>query len=1073
MTLQEDRLRVQTHLGVNMVVEAGAGTGKTTLLVDRLCLCALVQQVPPEKIVALTFTEKAAAEIKARFILKLQHILHALEQGTEDRTLTLLRTHFTVPETELLARTQQALARVDRASIGTIHSFCAEILKTFPLEAHLSPNAQIDAGQKAAQLFEIRWNRFLDEQLGLHAPQKETWKKVLAAISLPELKSFAQELARLKPVTYDYFAHKNLLVQSCQQKAARAQQFCQLYIKPGKKPRALEKALLWAQDCLQRTVCFLNQQPIPPDQGEEPSLGTTSYKDWDPDDIEEARAVVHFAQTVTPQKQHLFLQAYHLLIDLATAVAADCQQEGVLSFDDLIIKTRDLLRDNLQVRRQLKEKWSALFIDEFQDTDPVQGELLFFLAEEPASAAPVWQQVRLQPGKLFVVGDPKQSIYRFRGADITAYENFTRLILAQQGEQCFLRRNFRSTREIIATANQICSRAMVHEPAFQPAYEPIFTPDTTVCQTVEWLFINPPDLLSAGADDYRQNQAEQIARWIAQNLGHLKLQNGRMLALKDIAILLRANTSVQIYTNALRRHGIAFQTEDNKDFFRKQEINDFILFLKAVADPEDPLALAGVLRSPLGGLTDEELFYLSKNGFALAALHTHPRAKHVAQQIEKFHRLSARLPLEELIYQILEQTFLPEACAAAYDGERTLAHLTQFIQWAALSGSSGTLISFISNLEQALTQNPADLNIPLVQEAQDAVTLLTIHKSKGLEFPVVILADLTRKENTSAAPPTHVFSWQYQMYGLRAGKICDANLAFLEEEQKKHSKCEEIRVLYVALTRAREKLLLVADSRDDALKQARPFIQARLFPTGSETILTTPDKSLSVPVLACPYLPPKDFIFKQQAMGSEQETPLTYDWASWAEQNRQRKQAYETQLKAARLLAPSEQETDNLFSEEQRHGAELGSLCHRALELLVSNAQTEVSAACARAAQQLGLPDRQAEALAVVTPFVHAPIFAQIGACRVLACEMPFTLVLEDGNIQNGLMDVVLETPSGEIWVIDYKTDRVAPGKERVLFEQKYRGQLAAYQAAARKIFPGKTVRCSAVFLRTFAAVEL
>ncbi len=1073
MTLQEDRLRVQTQLGVNMVVEAGAGTGKTTLLVDRLCLCALVQQVPPEKMVSLTFTEKSAAEIKARFILKLQHLLNALEQGTEDRTLTLLRTHFNVPDAELLARTQQTLARVDRACVGTIHSFCAEILKTFPLDAHLSPNAQIDAGQKAAQLFDVRWNRFLDEQLGLHAPQKETWKNVLSAISLEQLKSFAQELARLKPVTYDYFAHKDLITRACQQKAARAQQFCQLYIKPGKKPRALEKALLWAQDSLQRTVCFLNQQPIPPAQGEEPALGTTSYKDWDPADIEEARALVQFARDLLPERQSLFLEAYHLLLPLAQEVAADCQQEGVLSFDDLIIKTRNLLRDNLQVRRQLKEKWSALFIDEFQDTDPIQGELLFFLAEENTFAAPAWQQVRLQPGKLFVVGDPKQSIYRFRGADITAYENFTRLILAQQGEQCFLRRNFRSKQEIITIANQICSRAMVQEPSFQPAYEPIFTPDNTVCQAVEWLFVNPDPSRTANADDYRQNQAEQMARWISANVGRLKLQNGRLLALKDIAVLVRANTSVHMYANALRRYGIAFQTEANKDFFRKQEINDFMLFLKAVADPEDPIALAGVLRSPVGGLTDEELFSLSGGGFTLTALKQHPYAKHVAQLIEKFHQLSARLPLGELIYQILEQTFLPEACAVAYDGEQTLAHVTQFIQWAMPYGQTETLLSFISQLELLLEKNPADLSIPIVQEAQDAVTLLTIHKSKGLEFPVVILADLTRKETTSAAAPAHLFSWQYQMYGLRAGKIGDANLVFLEEEQKKHSKCEEVRVLYVALTRAREKLLLVADAREDALKQALPFTQAGLFPTHNNKTLITPDKSLSVPVLAHPYLPPKDFIFKQRVLPSQRQTGLIYDWSAWAKQNQQQKSFYENLQRLAHTLAPSEQDTKSLFSEEQRQGAELGSLCHRALEILLSNTQPEVSAACARAAQQLGAQHRQAEALTVLIPFVHAPIFTQIRSCRILACEMPFTLALDDGNIQNGLMDVVLETLSGEIWVIDYKTDRVAPGKERALFEQKYRGQLTAYQAAARKIFPGKPVKCSAIFIRTFAAVEL
>lgn len=1070
MNLQEDRLFVQTKLGVNLVVEAGAGTGKTTLLIDRLCLCVLVQGTAVEKLVALTFTDKAAAEIKTRFITKLQQLVHAVQTRQEDRTLELLRTQFHVTDEDLVSRAETALARLDRAAIGTIHSFCAEILKAFPLEAGLSPNAQIDTGQKARQLFEIRWNRFLDKELGLEATRAAQWKRVLPEISLPQLKNFAQELSRLTPVEYNYFSQAEKLSGFCEQKAARAQQLYNLYVTKGKKPRALEKALSWACVSLQRTRLFLTKAPVPPPPEEDcPPYANANYKDWDPQDTEEAKGIIQFAQAVTPEKQTVFLEAYQLVLPLSKQVRADCQAEGVLSFDDLIIKTRNLLQQNLYVRRILKEKLEALFIDEFQDTDPLQGELLFFLSEIKTGTAARWEDVQLQPGKLFVVGDPKQSIYRFRGADITAYERFTHSILKQGGVKCFLRRNFRSKPGIIDVANQICSRAMVQQPAFQPAYEPIFTPQTTSTPGVQWLFIQQSD--NAQADDYRHNQAEQMARWIEENVGKLVLSNGKTLALQDIAILMRAGTTLSIYLDALRRHDIPFNTETDKDFFRKQEINDLLLLLRAIADPSDTLSLAGVLRSPLGGLNDEELYQLGQQHFSAEALETHPKAAPCVQLIKRFSQLAGRVSLETLVYTLLSDTFLPEACAAAYDGERTLAYLHRFAQWAVQyqTESIPSLLPFLADLQRRLAENPEDLSLPPATQARDAVSLLTVHKSKGLEFPVVLLADLSRKElAASSNPPTHLFAWQYGMYGLRAGKISDVNLAFLEEEQKKHSRCEEIRVLYVALTRAKEKLILVGDGRENASKAAAPFTAAGLFPDGQSAMLTGQDNTLTVPVETCPYIPPKDFKYNHAALKSHGATFPARDLASWQEHYTARLRDYQALQQTN--LAPS---GETRLSPAQQQGAELGTVCHRALELLLTGRTKNAATACAQAAQLSGAANRQAEAVAIIEPFIHSDLFKTLQSCKLIACEMPFSRLLQDGTTQSGIMDAVLETANGEIWVIDYKTDTLSPGQETALFNRKYRLQLESYRQAAQLLFAQKTVRCFAVFVRTFAAVEL
>lgn len=1077
----EDRAKVQTHLGVNMVVEAGAGTGKTTLLITRIGLAVLAQGTPVEKIVALTFTEKAAAEIKNRLVTLLHQIVQTLKHpGDSPRAavspsaqlLELLQEQFSLSKEVILSRAQTALARLDRASVGTIHSFCADILKTFPLEAGLAPNSEIDAGYKAAHLFNLHWNTFLDRELGVQAPRRHLWKAVLPEISLQELQLFAQELCSGKIGKYDYFSHAQMLARVCEEKSKQALSWSGAFLDPQKpKPRNIEKALTWAAESLLRSAAFLRCQPLPPKPTlEAPSLTSTLPKGWDEESFEEARALVQFAFKVCPEQQEIFRMALELVQEVSAQIRAQYAREGILSFDDLIVKTRDLVQQDLYVRRLLKEKFDILFIDEFQDTDPVQGELLLFLAEEKSTSASRWQDVRLQPGKLFVVGDPKQSVYRFRGADITAYELFTRLILDQHGEKCFLRRNFRSTPDIVAVANAVCSRAMIQQTAFQPAYEPIFPVKARQPESVRWLFIQePPD--KAGADDFRANQAERIAEWIENNVGKLVLASGEKLAYKDIAILSRASTTTGPYLDALRRHGIAFNADSEKNFYRRQEINDFLNFLRLVCDPSDQTALVGFLRSPLGGMSDEEIYQLAAKGeLGLKEPLASPALAQAARLVHSFSRQVGRTSVKKLLEEILDNTFLPEACACAYEREKTLAVLRQLVMLA--QGAAGqapvSLGQFLSSVQEMLENDPQQLGAVQADEA-DAVNVMTVHKSKGLDFPVVILADLSRKETASSATPVrHIFSWQYNMHGLRAGRICDVNLAFLEEEQKKHERCEEVRILYVALTRAKEKMLLVADARKGAANAAAGFVSAGLFPQGPCERLGTDE--VQIPVDSFAYDKPEHFLYRQRPLRTNYLPPQ--DLQDWRAAYDARKERYD-KLLSERVLSPSQRAEEGVsLSPRQMEGAQTGTVCHRALQILLSSAPVSVQEAVRQAVQDTHLPAQLEPAVEIVVPFAKSDLFALLKQSELLASEMPFTFVTPGGQVESGVMDAVLRQPDGTIWIVDYKTDYIPPQGPQAVVE-KYRPQLAVYQAAARQLFAGEKVRCSAVLLRAFAAYDL
>ena len=485
MNLQEDRFRVRTQLGVNMVVEAGAGTGKTTLLIDRLCFALLAQAIAATRLVALTFTEKAAAEIKTRLMLKLQTVLRgARGEPTTDETLDTLLNYFAIERDTIAQRAETALAQLDRSPIGTIHSFCADILRMYPLEAGLTPNAEIDKGPRAERIFETEWNRFLDNELGENAPRAALWKEVLAQVSLTDLYTCAREMCSGKMNGYNAAAISDVFITICQDRAQKALQLSEAFLDSKKKPRIIEQALQQAARRFAACAKWLSDGQLPAEP--EATIEIKSIpKDWDSQSAEEAKGLCRFAAQANPYVQKWVGQAFSLVQEVTTTVRERYAAEGILSFDDLLVKTRDLLQTNLWVRRMLQEKYDALYIDEFQDTDPVQGELLLFLAEQKGNGAARWSDVKLEPGKLFVVGDPKQSIYRFRGADITAYELFTDLILRQGGEKAYLRQNFRSEKGIIDMANTVCGIVMQEKPAFQPAYETIFTQKEEIPATAE------------------------------------------------------------------------------------------------------------------------------------------------------------------------------------------------------------------------------------------------------------------------------------------------------------------------------------------------------------------------------------------------------------------------------------------------------------------------------------------------------------------------------------------------------------------------------------------------------------
>jgi ATP-dependent helicase/nuclease subunit A len=297
-------------------------------------------------------------------------------------------------------------------------------------------------------------------------------------------------------------------------------------------------------------------------------------------------------------------------------------RDGHLSFDGLLVRARNLVRDQRRVRAELKRRYQTILIDEFQDTDPIQYEILLYLAERSGQAAADWRQVKVEPGKIFVVGDPKQSIYAFRRADIQAYlEVVEKIIKAQNGVECRLTTNFRSDAAIIDAVNGVFENLIQAQDGVQPPYIAIHPAPGrpaakagTLAKVAVRKIVTEKEI---NAESARRLEGESLARWLKEAvLNKTRILNAGgesvYVQAKDIAILFRKLTDIHDYLEPFRRQGIRYVVEGERHFYAAKEIIDAVNLLRAVENPFDRLAFVGVLRSPLGGLTDQQIYELHR-----------------------------------------------------------------------------------------------------------------------------------------------------------------------------------------------------------------------------------------------------------------------------------------------------------------------------------------------------------------------------------------------------------------------------------------------------------------------------
>ena len=1161
-----ERLRAVTTFDRNVVVTAGAGTGKTTLLVDR-CVNLLVREpspVPVNEMVALTFTNKAAHEMKERLRARLEALA---ETGTgRPRSpgdagpgeTDVLCERYGLAAEEVRRRAREALQRMEQSHIGTLHSFAASMLRLYPLEAGLEPNFREGDGRLLERRFDACWTRWLDGELSGAGPRTGEWKRLLGRFPLARLRELALSLCaenvdlegirrggasdgaggtlrdwlrRMDETATDLLTRhpeqrKIEQAVAVARRVVRSASFDFASLRSGRTEEAprsggtegvsrsgetrgvLRSGRTEAMPRSGGTGATVQAFPKEPADDEDLSLlsGVPSPpKGWSREDFDRARDLWTAARPLARTDDAEVDGLCALLAPFARECRDEFSRSGLVTFDGLLVRARDLLRDHPRIREDLKERFRAILVDEFQDTDPLQYEILLWLCEEPSGRAEKWRDVRLAPGKLFVVGDPKQSIYGFRGADIEAYLHVVKeMIEAQQGVECRLTANFRSDARILDAVNGVFERLLEERPGLQPEHIPLRPgrggADEEAAASVRVRALRGRGQQRSGdeeaavrvrrvttpgrtlgAAEARRVEARSLARWVDEEVvgGRTFFRDGEGNRVQaqpgHVAYLMRSLTHVQTYLEPLRRRGIGYVVEGERDFYAAQEVVDAVNLLRTLDDPYDRVALVGVLRSPLGGHDDVEILALSRQSLLDYRLAEGPRrgelspgARDLYRRLLRLHREVRFMEAGSAVDRVFEELPLSVLAASGGSGPQAAANLEKVRLMAREAGAdgNGTLKELAAEFERRVREAEDEAESALEEETPDAVRVMSIHKAKGLEFPVVVLVDALGGVDGRRGPQVEVWQeWSTGLTGLRMDDLWSLPGVFLHAKQREREEYERRRLLYVAMTRPRQRLVVSFADRDrrggDSLLSMLEQAAEADLTAGTSRTVACGDGGIEVEVVEEepefdePGVPPAEAPHGD-ANGA------SCDWSSYESLWRGRRERYEARRQAPTFLSPSRLKEAGESAQARRpRGLQrdtalvLGQAAHRVLEhwdFQTPRPAEDLEGAIARHAS--GLPPEQQTAVveelkAMWAALIGSPLYEELRTARILGREIPFVLPWEGETIMEGVIDVVYER-GDRLYVADYKTDRVDDGDTARVMEE-YGQQARIYTEAVRR----------------------
>ena len=831
---QHARDQIRNDLDCTMVVEAAAGTGKTSELVQRIIAVLAEGKATVDQIIAVTFTEKAAGELK----LRVRSELEKARSQSED----LKRRSFL----------EEALAHLEEARLSTIHALCADLLRERPVEARIDPQFEVMTDVESQNLYRQAFRLWFQRKLEnlpdgirrfLRRRSRESATEALfkAGWDLAQWRDFPTAWRRDALAREGEIDHLVLNLHAFADLTRNPANPSSMLFADTAPARSISEEIKTVEatqprdyDGLEAMFVCLGRDREYDQLRKLPRKGYAQYKEKvSREDVLTAHAALLTGIQTFVQNADADL-APLLQAELAESIAeyqALKERSGQLDFLDLLIRMRDLLINSESVRSDFQHRYTHIFVDEFQDTDPLQTEILVLLAAASSDVCD-WRKAIPVPGKLFIVGDPKQAIYRFRRADVGTYEEVKKLLLERGASFVELTTSFRSLPSIQYVVNESFSAELDGDPEkLQAAYVPLspFRSDYTKQPAILALPVPRP----YGSRRFSMEAVERslpdsiaaLVAWLVRDSGWTVAEKGSPdkripISASRVCLLFRRFYSfnedmVRPYIRALEARNLPHLLVGGRSFHDREEVQSIRAALAAIEWPDDELSVFATLRGSLFAIRDDLLleyrhFYERFHPFRVPTEPVPDRLRAVIEglgMLRELHRGRNYRPVAETIELLLRKTRAHLAFALRPSGEQVLANVLHISELARKYEASGGL-SFRGFVEQL--QEGADAaetgEAPIFEEGGEGIRIMSVHKAKGLEFPVVILADITAKLSSSY-PSRHIDA---------RGRICAIPLAGCEPRELQENatlelardRAEGVRVAYVASTRARDLLVV-------------------------------------------------------------------------------------------------------------------------------------------------------------------------------------------------------------------------------------------------------------------------
>lgn len=1036
---QGEREKIKNDLHTNFLVEAGAGSGKTTSLVERMVNLIYTGTSQVHEMVAITFTRKAADELKMRFQSKLE------QTWNEEQ------------EDHIKYRLLFALQNIDRCFLGTVHSFCSKLLRERPIEANLDMNFKELEDSEDLILLEESWQSFLMDLMEYSPYQLQEMEDLGITIDelllcLKDMKDYPDiewvtDIVSKPDLRENYDSFMNLL-----KEANRAIPETE----PSKGYDSLQKAI---KQALQRSRFIdtnKDKDMIEMYELFNKNLKPTLNRWLSMDDAKfyHEKITSFFDVVIRPIIQRWKEYCHPKIVLFLKKAISNYQslkkQRSLLNFQDLLIQTTKLLKVNPEVRSYFQEKYRFLLIDEFQDTDPIQAEMMFFLTSENIYEQ-VWTNCKPKPGALFVVGDPKQAIYRFRRADIDTYNRVKQLIEQHDGQILQLTMNFRTLNTVTDQLNNIFIKELPEEETiYQAAYRPLnaFHIDKGENNGGIMSLTVPTDY--SRKEDVVLKDAENIAQVIKSYIS----QGYRA---KDFMVLTRYNDGIITYASAIENLGIPVSISGEIIIGEMIEFQELSILLNTFLDGTDEISVVAVLRGIFFGISDDELYqwkrakgYFSINSDIPNQLseELQIRFQGVLSKLQLYQKWIRNMSPTAAIEKIIEDVGFYPLLLKNGHGKRAFKSLLQIIEALRKNEMAGntTFKQSINRLDEMIFNKTVVANM---EEEADAVRLMNVHKAKGLEAPIVFLAHPIKQVKPESFLSKHIKredngSKGFFSFSLRNGfheKEIGIPLQWeiYKNEELQYLKEEEVRILYVAATRAEKALIISSCGKNNNKNPWSKLLEMEELNEVERNELEETDTVSSEEINLSHF----HQATAQSSLWLDERIKISYDY--WTPTN--------------------DKDYSNVQSIEREKGGgkDWGTLVHHVFEKVIRGSDV-------RNFIKIGLHkykfpiEREEELLQYVERLKTSKEWLELQQSEVVLCEVPFKLKVTNGdslyplinrtNTNNhpfyvkGIIDLVYKCQDGFWKIIDFKTDRPKCREDLEILAKFYSSQLEFYKVA-------------------------